>query len=266
MMVGKKRKNSFAGMILYFALIPIAITFLLTFTLMSFLGYEFQQSVLKAGQQIPFVSVILPKPDVENVEVLKAKLHKKELELLAIQEQLTKLEQKLIEKDAEKASIQKEKEALQAQLAEKQMSEQERKNKLKAIAKLYESMTTSRAATVLEEMEIDQVAIILNYMNSKSKANLYGKFRSQFAADLTTYELEAIQYETMSVPIDMLDVIFTSVSIEEAGSIFANMSHEKRDFNIAVSYLEQLETERRDAFLAVLEEDIAATYKEALTP
>jgi flagellar motility protein MotE (MotC chaperone) len=262
--MAEKEKASIFSWLFYFIILPFTFTLIITVVLMQFMGYDFKQTVLKATNKIPVVASIIPDPAIEDIDELKALLKEKDEKIMQKELALSENNKLMADMEREQEALRTEKEDIAKQLAQKQLTEAERLAKLKEIAKLYEGMSAKDAAKVLEQMTIEQVALILAQMSSKGKKEIFGKFSAPFSANLTNYYLDNIDYKTISVPLPMLTLMFESVEMESAVKIFASMTEDDDAFQIAVLYLERLETDKRKAYLKAMSTETKKTYENAL--
>lgn len=197
---------------LLFFLTPLIFTVVLLAAILAVLSPDVRGKMLDVGNQIPWIGSMLPsgpakikemqeaneqaaqtgqegeqQPTAESsdqVKDLQEKLAAKESELAQAQDASSQQEQKI-------ASLEKQVEELSKQ-SEQQQSDEQYSQQIKELATMYTKMTPSKAAPILENMELEEMVLILNGMKTEDRAKIMAKMTPKVAADATVMMKDSV--------------------------------------------------------------------------
>jgi len=177
-----------------FFVTPVLFTLILLGVLLTIFNFDLRNKLLSIGNSIPFLEQVLPDPVVSSSEVDEEKL-KSDNSTAKIQE----LNAQLVNKDAslKQANEEKAKQAeqikdLQGQVdqlkranGEKQRDEEQYQANIKELAGMYAKITPSKAAPILESMELEEAVLVLSAMRPDDRVRILEKMNPKKAADAT---------------------------------------------------------------------------------
>ncbi|WP_270171858.1 MotE family protein [Paenibacillus sp. SYP-B4298] len=200
---------------LLFFLTPLLFTVLLLAALLAVFSPDIRGKMLDVGNQIPWVGSMLPNGPAKmkelqeanekasasaqqgeeqqtaeepskQVKELQGKLAAKESELKQAQDAGTQQEQKI-------AELEKKVEELSKQSEQQQQSDEQYSQQIKELATMYTKMTPSKAAPILENMELEEMVLILNGMKTEDRAKIMAKMTPKVAADATVMMKDSVE-------------------------------------------------------------------------
>jgi len=264
----------------YMILIPALFASLLGGVLLSLLGVNVLGKVLDWANTVPYVEKIVPDPSPEaaSPEVALDK------QVIALQQEQTKSKQMIAslqtessKKDATILSLQKQVQDLQKMMEQKRTTEEERQKQYQDLAKLYTTMSPKNAASIVENLSLEESVTVLTKMKPEQRAAILEKMDPKKAADISILlkdtvvnkddDIAALQVrvnaltkalsETRqdSTSMDKLINTFSQMPAEDAASILRKLMGTNQ--GRAVSILAGMANDKRAQILsAIAKEDV----------
>lgn len=164
-------------------LIPAIFAVILFVIVMYVLGVNVGEKVVQVGSNIPYVSKFFVEEEEEIInpdELLE--------QIAVLQDEKENLEQKITQKDEEIEKL-REEVRLQEEAMKKKEEEskvQEKDSELKQIAKTYESMSAKKAASIIEQLEINEAIRHISQLNNDTRAAILEKMDPEKAAQIVS--------------------------------------------------------------------------------
>ncbi|MYL62446.1 hypothetical protein GLW07_03645 [Bacillus hwajinpoensis] len=278
----KRQKSSWKERIIHGFLLPLAFMATVLLVVLPFLGYDlFAVATSLTKKPIAYVenNLTAEATDKNEEELLKKEIDEKDTEISKLKKQLDEKEIELGKKQSELESLSEE---IKSELADKE----EREKKLQQLANTYEGMSASKSASIMENLTLNEAALLLDAMGSTEQAAVLGKMNAAVAADLTIAlrdlekaddpEIAAMQ-ERMRLLMNAIDREDSSLSTsdvandlsempeEEAAGILSKMSQSEEEKEVGLSILKELKDDKRKALLAEMEESVSSSYVADLT-
>ena len=256
------------------------------------LGYSSDeiQSIL---EEVPVLSWFLPDAELklarERITQLESRLEEAQSLLAEQKIMIEMMEEDLNQKDEEIAQLTQQNVELSAQLEEQLFEQKARGEHLQELAKLYASMSASRAAGILEHLSLSETALILREMNADQKSRIMARMEPQYAANLTLVlkEMEQVSnpdsassqerlmnlLDSMNISSDNaegklsithLAATFEQINTSEAAQILSGMEEKRTQFNLGRAILASMEDGFRARVLGAMKPETAQAYIEAL--
>ncbi|WP_258171400.1 magnesium transporter MgtE N-terminal domain-containing protein [Paenibacillus sp. R14(2021)] len=178
-----------------FFVTPILFTLILLGVLVTLFNFDLRNKALEIGNTIPFLNRVIPEPAAEGSQaadedaVKSANTTAKITELRA---QLTTKETELTKAAEDKAKLTKSVKELQSQIdqlkqanTEKQLDDAAYQSKVGELATMYAKIAPSKAAPILESMELEEAVLVLDAMKPDDRVNILEKMSPKKAADVT---------------------------------------------------------------------------------
>ncbi|MED3646170.1 MotE family protein [Halalkalibacterium halodurans] len=182
--MGKKEKGtSKFQFILFLIVIPIIFAGLLFSGIAYLLGYNVVKEAKEIGANLPVVGNYIQTAEEEEREELIAEL---EEQLASQQAELDRLERELRETTEELKQAEDEKALLEQREEVEEGVAEQTNNRVKELAKTYESMSPKNAAAILEEVDIEEAVIHMSLLSTDSRAAILGKMDPEKAATIMT--------------------------------------------------------------------------------
>ncbi|MCA0991141.1 hypothetical protein [Pseudalkalibacillus hwajinpoensis] len=278
----KRQKSSWKERIIHGFLLPLAFMATVLLVVLPFLGYDlFAVATSLTKKPIAYVenNLTAEATDQNEEELLKKEIDEKDTEISGLKKQLDEKEIELGKKQSELESLSEE---MKSELADKE----EREKKLQQLANTYEGMSASKSASIMENLTLNEAALLLDAMGSAEQAAVLGKMNAAVAADLTIAlrdlekaddpEIAAMQ-ERMTLLMNAIDREDSSLSTsdvakdlsempeEEAAGILSKMAQTEEEIEVGLSILKELGDDKRKALLAEMEESVSSSYVANLT-
>ena len=174
---------------------PILFTLVLLGVLVTLFNFDLRNKALEIGNDIPFLSRILPAPAVKDGQAADEEAVKSantKAKIAELQSQLTAKEAELSKAIGEKSQLtgsvkdlKQEVEELKQANAAKLLDDAAYQSKIGELASMYAAMTPSKAAPILESMETAEAVLVLDAMRPEDRANVLAKMAPKKAADAT---------------------------------------------------------------------------------
>jgi len=262
-------KSNYSGFERFlFFITPILFTAVLLGVLLLMFNADWRNAALEIGNKIPVVKSILPNPESpkapeaqtdEALSVTNAKTKIEELNaLLADRETALKKATALNEEQKKKLEeIQVKLDDLTKAGEERTISSDAYQTRIKGLATMYGKMTPSKAAPILENMTLEESALVLGAMTETERGRVLERMTPKKAADVTMKlkdsdtvddrEIAALQSrikELENSPADTSAVLDTS----ELNRTFSGMEPKK-----AAELLLQMATTSQSKALRILD-------------
>lgn len=269
----------------YIVIFPLFFTLILTGLLLTFLGEDVIDSAIAFGHKVPGLSNILPNSKSEIEE------NNEENKEQSLQETLNHLEQsssevKLLQgevkdKEVEIGQLKEQITLLENDLVSKQITEEERKSKLRELASIYEGMSAKKAAAIIENLTLNEASLIIGQMPKNLQSSVMASLNPETAANVTIVlkglenaenpEMAALQ-ERIVILMDSIDDAkstvtvsqmvntFTQMPANRAADLLAEMSKSNKEFQLAIKILANMNDATRSGIVAQMDTDIAKRY------
>jgi flagellar motility protein MotE (MotC chaperone) len=278
----------------YIIIVPTIFTLLLVGIILTFLGVNVVDSVLATGHKVPGLSSILPEPkgsiyQESETQSVEQSLQEAQERATQSEQEIGLLESEIAQKTEEVAKLTEQIEQLKKEMEDKRLSEEERLNKLRELAQIYEGMSTSKSAAIIENLSLQEAALILNQMTSQDQSAIMAKLTPTYAAKLTIVmkemelaenpEVAALQ-ERVNLLMNMVDKqedgegstisimqmvnTFSQMPPPQAATILTDMSGTDSEFQLGITILANLDDASRSAIMAAMDTDAARKYTNAL--
>ncbi|WP_308640024.1 MotE family protein [Paenibacillus silvisoli] len=179
-----------------FFVTPILFTMILLGVLVTLFNFDLRNKALEIGNSIPFLSKVLPDPatdetaGVVNEEKIKAentsaKINELRAQLTAKDTQLTKASDEKTKLAQQVKDLQAQVNQLKEQGADKALEDAEYQAKINELALMYGKITPSKAAPILEAMDIDEAVLVLDAMKPDARVLILEKMNPKTAAEAT---------------------------------------------------------------------------------
>ncbi|WP_342417488.1 kinesin [Paenibacillus sp. FSL R10-2782] len=197
-----------------FFLIPIVFTIVLVGVLLTLFNMDFRSEMISLGNKIPIVKNWLPEPKDKvakskeadqkaqsqsseaTIQQLKADLAKQTEELKKASDAKATQDKKVTELQNQVSTLQTQQEqqpqASQqgqtqtgTQAADGTANEDPYVKQAKDLASMYEGMTASKAAPIMENLTTEETVQLLSYMDPANSAKILQKMDAKKAADIT---------------------------------------------------------------------------------
>lgn len=176
--------------IFYWFLIPIIFATILFSVLFSIYDFSVLNTILKVGNKIPYVEVLVPDLSEQKLEVTGlSDEEKKEMLIESIKLDLEKVQTEFeqeVEKNAEKDRVINELHSeiilLENQLID-QLTADEYAAKIKETSKIYADMIPSKAASIFENLTMSETVLMLDVMNKDNQVKILEKMNPKMAAE-----------------------------------------------------------------------------------
>lgn len=244
----EERKHSRLEWFFYIILLPFLFTIALTGLLLTLLGYDVTNQVLIWGNKVPYVEKVLPEPRIPDEMIVEQPEYEKQV--AELNQQLSGLNEEIQQKQFELESIQKEKETaeqsiqklkdqmieLQKQMEDDRLNDEQRKQKINELAKLYADMSASKAAPILSNLSMEEGVLVLEAMKPDERAAIVSKLDPKKAADLTILlkdtqlsendEIAALQQRVQALTKALAEIEKTKRDVEEMAASLSIMKPE----------------------------------------
>ncbi|MFD0711273.1 magnesium transporter MgtE N-terminal domain-containing protein [Paenibacillus sp. GCM10027626] len=261
-----------------FFVTPVLFTLVLLGVLLTIFNFDLRNKLLTIGHSIPFLEQVLPDPVVKDSDLSDTELTNKH--------QATKIEQlttQLSEKEAElKQAVAEQKKQteqvkdLQGQIdqlqriqTEKQMDDEQYQANINELANMYAKITPSKAAPILQSMELEEAVLVLSAMRPDDRVRIMEKMSPKKAADATIMlkdnvtakdrQIAALQAQlkkqnkpstepTSTLDATQLKETFSKMNAKNAGELLLKMSEVSP--SKALRILNAVDSTARSAILA----------------
>ncbi|KJD46946.1 MotE family protein [Paenibacillus terrae] len=195
-----------------FFLIPIVFTIVLVGVLLTLFNMDFRSEMISLGNKIPIVKNWIPEPEDKvakskeadqkaqsqsseaTIQQLKADLAKQTEELKKASDAKTTQDKKVTELQNQVNTLQTQQEQQSqtsqqgqtgTQAADGTANEDPYVKQARDLASMYEGMTASKAAPIMENLTTEETVQLLSYMDPANSAKILQKMDAKKAADIT---------------------------------------------------------------------------------
>ncbi|MCL7746469.1 MotE family protein [Halalkalibacter alkaliphilus] len=160
--------------------IPVLFAVILFIVILSFLGVDVVDKTKQAAADVPFLSSMVQEEEeiVEvDVSMLDQRINEQEAEIVRLQQIIDQREEAIEQLENELRQLE-EKNEIDVEL------QNEAKQDLKDIARIYESMSTKNAAAIVSELSVEEALLHLSLVSVDARAGILSKVESELAAEL----------------------------------------------------------------------------------
>lgn len=179
-----------------FFVTPILFTLVLLGVLVTLFNFDLRNKALEIGNSIPFLKSVLPDPAVDAMQSAQdedqlksvntsAKINELKTQLASKQVELTKAAAEKTKQDQQIKDLQGQVAQLKHMNNEKLLDDDQYQAKIGELANMYAQITPSKAAPILESMELSEAVLVLNAMSPDSRVKILEKMQPKTAADAT---------------------------------------------------------------------------------
>ncbi|SEN31972.1 Flagellar motility protein MotE, a chaperone for MotC folding [Paenibacillus sp. OV219] len=178
-----------------FFVTPILFTLILLGVLVTLFNFDLRNRALEIGNSIPFLSKVLPDPTAEDgtaVDEGKIKAENSDAKIAELKAMVATKGAALTKATDEKTQLSGQVKALQAEIetlkqagAEKQLEDAEYQSKISELATMYGKISPSKAAPILESMEMAETVLVLDAMKPDDRVRILEKMTPSKAAEAT---------------------------------------------------------------------------------
>jgi flagellar motility protein MotE (MotC chaperone) len=190
-------KSSYSGFERFlFFVTPILFTAVLLGVLLLMFNPDWRNAALEIGNKVPVIKSILPAPastsdpvvtSDEEITVRNAKAKMDELNaVIADREALLKqTTEQTTQQKKQITDLQSQLDQLTKSSSEKTITSEAYQARITSLADMYSKMTPSKAAPILENLTLDESALVLGKMTETSRAKVLERMTPKKAADVT---------------------------------------------------------------------------------
>jgi flagellar motility protein MotE (MotC chaperone) len=262
----------------YMIVIPALFATLLGGVLLSLLGINVVGKVLGWANSIPYVEKVVPdvSPAAGSEEERKQNLDK---QLVALQEDQSKnkqtiaaLQAETLKKDTTIQALQKQVQDLQKMMEDKRTTDEERQKQYQDLAKLYTTMPAKNAASIIENLTLEESVTVLTKMKPEQRAEILAKMDPKKAADISILvkdtvvnkddDIAALQERVKVLTKALSDTRQDSTSLDSLINTFSQMAPEdtanilsslmKTNQNRVISILAGMANDKRAQVLSAI--------------
>jgi flagellar motility protein MotE (MotC chaperone) len=223
----------------YMILIPALFAALLGGVLLSLLGVNVIGGALSWANTIPYVEKIVPdtavesQSDEDSKEYLEKQLVTLQSELAKSKQTIASFETEAAKKDATISALQKQTQELQKMLEDKRTTDEERQKQYADLAKIYTTMPSKNAASIIANLTIEEAVTVLTKMKPEQRAEILSKMEPKKAADISILlkdtvvnkddDIAALQQRVQALTKALSDTRQDSTSMESLINTFSQM-------------------------------------------
>ncbi|TYS70595.1 hypothetical protein FZC76_01510 [Sutcliffiella horikoshii] len=174
-----EEKYSFLQKLLYLFIIPLLFTLVIVLGYLTYEGkniFEVAQSFLPANEKVTTTEEKKEEKEVSSSQPKDSQKSSQEIILL---------ERQVSEKEREITKLIANLEEANSRIVDLEKQQQEIKSSTKELAKLYEGMSTKKAAQIMMELDEDMALLILNELSTSKTSSILGQLEPQQAARFT---------------------------------------------------------------------------------
>ncbi|MBH5316640.1 MgtE protein [Paenibacillus sp. GSMTC-2017] len=177
-----------------FMMVPIIFVVVLLFVLLSLFDVDFRNKALQVGQSVPVLKNVLPEPKVagnsmDDNQIRSIKMTEKikelETELAAAKSELETAKSTTDSQTQTVKGLQEENTSLKKLNEDKQLDGEQYSAKITELASMFSKMAPSKAAPIVQNMELDEVVLLFSAMRPDDRVRIMEKMDPKIAADAT---------------------------------------------------------------------------------
>lgn len=225
-----------------FALFPFLIVAVLILLLLTLLSGEFRAKALNVASEIPIINKLIPDPTTVLTNDGEMKADKLTTRILELEEQVTQLSKQLSETELKNVeqntlieSLTSENEQLKTEVSEVKVSDEEYTANIVELANMFGKMSASKAAPIIQALNIDEMALIFSHMKQANKVAIMEKMTPTIAAEVamklkdlesaSNLEIAALQTKIAELENnDINETINTTISDQALANSLGNMN------------------------------------------
>lgn len=239
--VEKQNYNAFERFM--FMMIPILFVIVLLGVLYAIFNDGFRNRVLEVGNNIPVLKEVLPEPKstdsmmndeaIRNVKMTE-KIEQLEAELGAVKSELEAAAAASAAHEQAVKGLEDENTQLKQLTEQEQLEAEQYTAKIEELASMFSKMTPSKAAPIVQNMNIDEIVLLFSSMRSDDRVKIMEKMNPKIAAEATmklkdNVTVKDLQIAALQARLDeQADAVETTVSStlnqEQLGATFEAMN------------------------------------------
>lgn len=285
-----KKSSGRMERILLMFIVPVLFTVMITFVLLSIMDHQMLDSVLRTANSIPVVGKLIPSPKTDDsladeADEMEASSEQADEDYQVVLQLLEGKERELNEIREENQSylatiaiLQDEVLQLEQNVKQQELTEEEYVQKISQVSRTYADMMPSRAASIMQNLTLNEIVLLLEHMRSDSQTAILEKLPPQLAADVSVLlkdsqivenrQIAALQ-ERIQELIQADDFQSESLSAQELSQTIASMpphqaaqlllTMNELDANQVITILRVMSIEPRSAILSAMNEQSEET-------
>lgn len=207
----EKTGFKFYEKLIYFFLVPVFFSIIITLVLLAFFDYNVMGAVMNTANRIPLVKQWVPDPVSED-EVEVAERQEEDLEAIneQLRQQLEELQQQLQQQLVQHADevskkamqieeLQQEVSFLSEELQEKRLTQEEYLQHIRQLSNMYGNMSSSKAAAIIENLTSSERVLILNEMNNNKRGAILERMNPAVAAETSMHLKDLVPVEDLEM-------------------------------------------------------------------
>lgn len=186
---------------------PVFFSIIITLVLLFVFDNDVKDTILQTANRIPVVNQWIPDPslDTDNeeeellIEKIKAENESLNQQILELQQQLEQKDSDLQTTEQTVQELQQELTAINEQLDEQTQSQEEYLEKIRELSSMYGNMTPSKAASIMENLTLNERVLLLNEMSSSKRGAILEKMDPSTAAEASILLKDLIPVEDQQI-------------------------------------------------------------------
>lgn len=269
----KEKARSKIGSFLLFWFTTFLVVIGLVALMIKIMGMPVGQTFLSFGNSIPGINQWLPETASVHVQAegnnqdedWKARYEQQEAALLEKDQLIEQLKDQLSASQKDVQTLKRDIFDLKNQFQEQQSEEMQKE--MKQLTKVYENMSASKAAAMIEQMPIEEATVTLMQLDTKQQGKILGGMKNKKkAADITLLMKDAallpnaVQMtleEKINVlmsedpnPVEVISDTISKMPTAQSASILETMM--ATDANVAMDIFRDIGSDTRSQILAVI--------------
>lgn len=279
----KRNRTSITEVLIHNILLPLTFVVTVLLIILPFMGYDLGAIATNVTKKpIAFFERTFAAEPSEDESDNRANLEEK---LKEKEKEIYRLSKTIKEQKSEIEEYKKELENLKESIEEDLKTSEEREKKQQTLATMYEGMTPSKSAAIIQKLTLHEAALLLDKMGGTEQAAILSKMNSAVAADITialrdlekaeepeiaamqerlSMLMSAIRRKDSSITIENLAKEIEGMEAKEAAGILESMGSAKEEKEVGTQILAELDESKRIIILSEMDEDISSKYVAAL--
>ncbi len=291
LLADKEKSSSKLGKV-FIVIIPLLLLLILAGGIMYLFGFHDSDAFASTVQNIPVLGGLFGSETQtarKRVDVLEQRLEQLADDYEEKEAELDSVMQLLEAAEEEKQKLLDQVDELEHQLEEQLLTDEDRAKQLRELANVYAGMTASKAAGILENLSVQEAALLLQQMKQNEQSAILAKLNPAFAANVTVVMkefdqlrdldlaamqerinllMEAVENDT-STQLNNQQIVntFSQMDASQAARILQAMqeSENGNEFEVGVYILSQVPDHIRSEVIGAMEAEAAREYLQALT-
>ena len=191
-----------------FLMIPILFVVVLLGVLFAIFDVEFRNKALQVGNSVPILREVLPEPKISENSMdddairnkkMSEKIEELETELAAVKAELAAANATASNQEEAVKGLEDENAQLK-QLTEQELLEAEQYTaKIEELASMFSKMTPSKAAPIVQNMNIDEIVLLFASMRSDDRVKIMEKMDPRIAAEATVKLKDNVEVKDLQI-------------------------------------------------------------------